>query len=248
MSGEIFFGTFCLKYLTELACFICVCILCGLSRKNPFESHTIGDLSKYFVDAPKNSTNSTNIITTKYMNTKNNFRLLKRYDKLYSKAEIQKKLNLRHLVSRSFCDEIREDFVNFKGKKLSNIFDLNYKKIRGISIANLVISCVMGFLNLLMIAGRKNDSFIVGMAILILILYEARFVISLVLFYYIGKSDIEKYDDFLECDNVRENAFDQFSDVNKLRKCFLAFLVLNIIVQGIDKIEKCFEYGEKLNK
>ena len=32
--------------------------------------------------------------------------------------------------------------------------------------------------------------------------------------------------------------------LNKLRKCFMAFLVMNIIIQGIDKIENCIQYAE----
>ena len=32
----------------ELACFICVCILCHISSKNPFKDHIIGDISNYF--------------------------------------------------------------------------------------------------------------------------------------------------------------------------------------------------------
>lgn len=36
-----------LRYLIEIASFICVCILVSLSKNDPFEEHTIGNLSKY---------------------------------------------------------------------------------------------------------------------------------------------------------------------------------------------------------
>ena len=106
MPNKVIFVTYTLKYLAEVASFICVCFLFSLSKKNPFESHTIGDLSIYFVDDPITPINATYIKQTKAINFKNNLRLLKRYNKLYSKKEIQKKFNLRHLVSRSFCEEI----------------------------------------------------------------------------------------------------------------------------------------------
>ena len=38
----------CLGNLVELGVFICICILCSLSSKNPFKSHVIGDVSNYF--------------------------------------------------------------------------------------------------------------------------------------------------------------------------------------------------------
>lgn len=59
------------------------------------------------------------------------------------------------------------------------------------------------------------------------------------------KSDIAKFDDFLECGHVKVKYFHKISDVNKLRNCFFAFFILNIIIQGIDLIEKCCECIEK---
>ena len=44
-----------LKFFTELACFICICIICGLSRKNPFETHSIRNLDLYFNDVVNTS-------------------------------------------------------------------------------------------------------------------------------------------------------------------------------------------------
>ena len=50
------------------------------------------------------------------------------------------------------------------------------------------------------------------------------------------KGDIEKYDEFLECKNIKVKFFKKIYDVNKVRKCFIIFVILNIIIQGIDKI------------
>ena len=46
----------CLKSLeaiVQLGIFICVCILCSLSSKEPFKSHIIGDISNYFHESSK---------------------------------------------------------------------------------------------------------------------------------------------------------------------------------------------------
>lgn len=52
---------FGLKFFTEIACFICVCIICSLSRKNPFEAHSITNLDFYFNDVV-NTSNTTNLM------------------------------------------------------------------------------------------------------------------------------------------------------------------------------------------
>lgn len=74
----------------------------------------------------------------------------------------------------------------------------------------------------------------------------ARIALSFILLYYIEKGDIEKYDDFLDCPEVRVKFFDKFVEINSLRKCFIAFFILNIIEQGIDKLAKIFDIVEKL--
>ena len=76
----------------------------------------------------------------------------------------------------------------------------------------------------------------------------AKFVLSLLLLYFIESSDIGKYDDFLDCKNVQAKFFDEFTDVDKLRKIFLAFFVLNIISESIDKAKDLFEPCTKRGK
>lgn len=65
----------CLKFTAELSCFICVCILCGLSSNNPFESHYIRDLTNYFyfphnTSIPKENKHINNNYTTIIHNRK----------------------------------------------------------------------------------------------------------------------------------------------------------------------------------
>ena len=96
------------------------------------------------------------------------------------------------------------------------------------------------------ISNHSDKAAIIGvLGLFLLLLYVSRFVLSIVLFYYMEKGDIEKYDDFLECKNVKPKYFKKFSDIHHIRNCFFAFLVFNIMVQGIEKVEKCFDFAEK---
>ena len=52
----------------------------------------------------------------------------------------------------------------------------------------------------------------------------------------------------MDCHNVRVTLFDKFSEISTLRKCSFAFLILNFVEQGIDKLQKCCDYGEKANE
>ena len=113
---------------------------------------------------------------------------------------------MRQLVSTSFCLDIRDDFEKFKGSKLSSIFDLNYTKIKDISIANLVCSCVV--LLFMVVCGiilpihekghlhisSERLSFFLGLLglllfVLALLSYIARFILSIILFYFIEKGE-----------------------------------------------------------
>ena len=197
--------------LTEFACFICVCVLCGLSKKNPFEIYTIEELSLYFNDVENKTSNITNIIEIANNSEQkefNNFNINKKMQifnknkKDYSmKDNIKTKIYKRKLVSKVFCSEIRNDFEKNKGEKLSNIFDLNYEKIRNLSIPNMIVTCVILsyiILDIIMDCIKKKiNKYILTILYLIIVLsYIARFVLSIILFYYIEKGDIEKYDSF----------------------------------------------------
>ena len=120
------------KFITEMVCFSFVCVLCVLSSKNPFNKIITGDLTTYFEDVK---------ITKSFIeNKKTKKKKFNRYKNIITGNSIRKKINFRQLFQNSFCSEILNIFIEFKGKKLSNIFDLNYEKIFNISLVNLVIS------------------------------------------------------------------------------------------------------------
>lgn len=236
----------CLIFLTiliEIASFICACILCALSAKNPFETHTIGNLTLYFNDVSENEEFEDDSETINIISEINNKNISNEI------IDFRKNINLRKLVSNAFCDQIREDFKKYQGKQLSNIFDLNYGKIRGISISVVIITSVLIFCFIIFVIFQKflyrHKWLSFFFACFTILLYPAKFALSILLLYYIEKGDIEAYDNFLDCKNVKKYIFDDFSQIKKLRNCFIAFLILNIIVQTIDKLEKCCEMSEK---
>ena len=252
---------FILYGLIESACFICIIILCHISSKNPFKNHIITDLYNYFTIIEEN--NNGNLILQKIENINTNYsqiRIREEQDKYNinysSENKMNQKIFLRHLVSRLFCTEIKDYFIKFKGRKLSDIFDLNYEKVHKLSIVILVSSCTMfgvliAFIIIINIIKKKLDEnkskcIECSLSILMMSFVIARFVLSFILLYYIEKGDIEKYDDFLDCPEVRVKFFDKFGEINSLRKCFIAFFILNIIEQGIDKLAKVFDIVEKL--
>ena len=79
----------------------------------------------------------------------------------------------------------------------------------------------------------------------LLILWTAKFVLFIILFFFIENGDIEKYDNFLDCKNVKKDTFKQFSGIEKFRKIFIAFTVLNIISEIIDKTKDFFDLWDE---
>lgn len=231
-----------LKDLVDIGNFVCVCILVHLSHKNPFESHYIGNLSNYFYDEVNNALIKRVNIEKQILNGSKNI----------SSILFKKKLFLRKLVSKSFCSEIYDDFQKYNGTKLSNIFDLKYSKIHKLSIATLVLYCVDIFLSFasIFLLGcgifDKMKCFANIYATILLALIVAKYILSVILFYYMEKGDIERYDDFLDCKNVKVKTFKKITDVNTLRNCFFAFVIMNIIILGIEKLENVLDFEEKL--
>ena len=244
-----------LKFLVEVTIFGLVIALCTLSSKEPFKSHIIGDMSNYFKMPSTNSDSPENIplsdtilinpsslpenISQEYWNNS-----LEIIDIKYSLKE------KRQLASDSFCVDMEESFKRNEGKELSYIFNLTYQTIRKINIALIVVilSYILLYIVVIIVAiileNSANDCLaIIGLisSILLFLAWIAKFVLSLLLLYYIESSDIRKYDDFLECKNVQTKFFDKFADVDKLRKIFIAFAVLNIISESIDKAKDLFE-------
>ena len=217
-----------LKILLSTAIFICICILCHTSKKNPLENHIIGNLSNYFYEVPISN-------DIKYNNSLNNRLSTREYllnvsKNMYSDPDIKNKLILRKLVSQSDCLEIGDKFERFIGKKLSNIFDFNYNKIHNISLAILVVVCNSSFFIIIYfsciiyisVKNKNWKTFINLFLYFIIILSIAEFILSIILFYFMEKSDLEKYDNFLDCKIVKTKVFKKISDI-KNQKMFLCF-------------------------
>ena len=233
----------CLKgldALVNLGIFICICILCSLSSKEPFKSHIIGDINNYFygvTDINNENQCSCNNITLNHSCTQEEL------NQGCEDISLDKYYSFRKLESDSFCMDMYASFVRNKGKKMSYIFDLKYKRIRNFSIVVMILSISFFVIAIpAYICAKKNKtSCLLAAGILLLLAWLARIVLSILLFYYIENGDIQKYDDFLDCKNIKKNYFDKFSDVSKLRKCFLAFGIFSIISEIIGKLENLFE-------
>ena len=209
------------RFLCEFGCFICICIIIKFSKTNPFEKHIIDNINFYF-----------------YSNTTDVNKNISSYN------FDNKKLFLRHLVSDSLCSSILNDFVKYKGSKLSCIFDLNYEKIYKVSLINLIFTAILIFIFIFIFVYdakcKRCSKYLANFfCLFIYILYIGRLIASIYLLYYIERGDIEKYYDFLGCKNVKSKYFDRFSNVIQIRRVSEAFLILNIIEHGIGKIAGC---------
>ena len=244
--------------LIEFGAFICVCIIVSLSSSNPFKEHIIGNITIYYNsfgdDADSFSGNSMyrNIPLNETLTSEEIYNDILSYDniskdiiKTSSRLYNFKKLFKRKIESDSFCTDIHESFIRNNGKKLSHIFDLNYETIYGLCLALLLVMLAREALTIILIILICKDKYqkvaFIILGIIAILLWIAKFVLFIILFHYIENGDIEKYDDFLDCKNVRTVYFKNFNDVDKLRKCFIAFTVLNLLADIFDKVEKLFE-------
>jgi len=252
--------------LIQIGIFVCICILCSLSSKDPFKSHRIGNITSYFNG--NYNFNTTNLIDIECqcgeetMNRTCSEEEIIQGCKMISFENIKIRKNLRRkLASSSFCGDMYDSFVRNKGRKISFVFDLNYGTIRGLSIATMIVTicyfviCVIVACNIKKIEEWKANAYdshyyyfrntdrckFFLPAFFVLLLWIAKIVLGLLLFYYVENGDIEKYDDFLDCGLVKKKYFSKFSDVSKLRKCFLAFGVFNLISEILGKIEQLFD-------
>ena len=235
--------------LIEFGAFICVCIIVSLSSSNPFKEHIIGNITIYYNsfgdDADSFSGNSMyrNIPLNETLTSEEIYNDI--LIKTSSRLKNFKKLFKRKIESDSFCTDIHESFIRNNGKKLSHIFDLNYETIYGLCLALLLVMLAREALTIILIILICKDKYqkvaFIILGIIAILLWIAKFVLFIILFHYIENGDIEKYDDFLDCKNVRTEYFKNFTDVDKLRKCFIAFTVLNLLADIFDKVEKLFE-------
>ena len=254
-----------LEFLADIGAFICVCIIVSLSSSNPFKSHIIGNIELYY-SYPFAYNETSSLENSNYDNAIINETLSKEkiiddtllnendnddINKISSGIFNYKRFLRRKLESDSFCADMYDSFVRNNGKRLSYIFDLNYETIYGLSIALLIVTLgVIAFSITVFIFLIKGKAICCAgiFAILILLCWIAKFILFILLFHFIENGDIEKYDDFLDCRYVRTKYFKKFNDIEKLRKCFLAFTIFNLLSEIFDKAEKLFESGAKAEK
>ena len=231
-----------LDALVQLGIFICVCILCSLSSKEPFKSHIIGDINNYFYESSISTDKQCICSNFTFNHTCTEEELSQGCEDIsLDKLKINHSF-LRKLVSDSFCDDQHDSFVRNKDKKISYLFDLNYGLIRKFSITLLVLTLSNIPLTILFIFIFKcSKTCAIFISLLAILVWIARIVISILLFYNVENGDIQKYDDFLDCKNVKTKYFDKFSDITKLRKCFLAFAVFSIISEVLGKLGELCE-------
>ena len=247
--------------LSIIATIICISFVCHLSSKDPFENHTIQDLSTYFSDVP-NITNLTTKIENENKSNDEKFgkfvqeeQIMEKIQNISSESTINEKKFLRRLVSTSFCSKTRNKFQKYEGRKLSKVFELNMKKIHKLSIGLIVVICfpiVIGIV--LMIVGKTGDfsglSYVIACSFCLVIgALITNLVLLIIIAVVYNKGDIGDYKDFLDCPNVKKKFFDNFSDVVKLRKYFIAFEVLDAIFEVLGtlvQIGEAFEQKDKI--
>ena len=97
-------------------------------------------MSYYFYESSNISTNITsneNIKLNGNISKELNLSIISEHNIL------ERNSNKRKLISESTCSEIRDNFIKYKDSQLSNVFDLNYGKIRKLCLANLIITCAI---------------------------------------------------------------------------------------------------------
>ena len=241
---------------TFIGCIICISYVCHLSKKDPFQRHNIGELDTYF----------NNILSTENLIIENNMisnsidkdiaQIIEeeRTENNSSNLSNQSKFLLRELVSTSSCNKYQNKFEKYKGDRLSKVFNLKMNKIHRISIGLIVVIWVpflFGIVGaiILHLTKNRNNWFLILDGCLMLSSLIVNLTLLIIIIVSYKKSDIEEYDDFLDCKHVRKNYFDSnFSKVIKLKKYLLAFIILDsffvfleilmIIIASLEENEK----------
>ena len=264
--GVICFAVKILFFSLEDVSFVCICIIVSLSKSNPFKSHIIGNIDKYYsyvfsnddIYSFKNYTHDNISINATLLKEKifndsdilQNKNALENINKSSLNISNYKKIFKRKLESSSFCIDMYDSLVRNNGKRLSYIFDLNYETIHGISIALLVVILVFIVSSttcfIMYICSYDLTRLVPNIiGYITIISFIAKFILFILLFHYIENGDIEKYDDFLDCRYVRTNYFKKFHDIEKFRKCFICFTISNLLSQIFDKINNLLEASIK---
>ena len=220
--------------------------LCSLSSKDPVKSHVIGNITNYFNIYP-NITNEVqfmcvcNNVTYVSACTKEN--ILEGCLNLSSNIIGFNPFLTRKLTSDSFCTDMQESFARNKGKRLDYIFNLKYNTIRKISITmiivdltfsvillvTLIIHCRISFMRIkpdIKNETKKKINICHGINqiifdICLVIAYIGQYVLFLLLLHFIESGDIGKFDDFLDCKNVKTEFFKILMILISLENVFL---------------------------
>ena len=256
----IFIGLYSFKILADIVSIYLVGEISNLSLGDPFKKHFIGNISNYYYLDPntlapfKNEILSSNE-TLNYIYKANN--TLEKNKINFSQNYNNK--HLRKLESKSFCSDIYESFVKNKNRRLSYLFDTNFDTIRSLSIPlsvacsfaifsflllnvnnekkyPVIFDCRKYFLNFINCFKNKCPTLYEIFKYALLIPWIAKFVLFLILFYFIEEGDIGKYTEFLDCKFVNKKFFKKFDKVEKLVEIFKGFTYVNIISEIIDKI------------
>ena len=166
----------------------------------------------------------------------------------------QNKFLLRELVSTSFCNKYQNKFQKYKGKKLSNVFNLKMNKIHKISIGLIVVICAPFLLGLIAwicieVAKTRNLCLLCTGSCLAISSVITNLILLIILAVTYKKSDLGEYDDFLDCKQVNKRYFDSnFSKVIKLKKYIVAFEIIDAIFDVLETIMDIAEAMEGKKK
>ena len=240
--------------LAVIGSIICISAICHLSRNDLFERKSIQNLNTYFNDV-SNATNVSNILAKIIKRRKIEEIVLKDRINDYL-AKNEKKLLLRKLVDSSFCLKTRNKFEKYQGQKFSKIFNGKINKIHRLSIGLIVVMCFPIFINIITIIYIKVNRYYYTKNIkavkchfsLVIIALITNLVLLIILGVTYKKGDIDEFNDFLDCPNVKKSNFNNFSDITKLRKYFIAFEVLDSIFEVIKTLIEVVNAYEKFEE
>ena len=148
-------------------------------------------------------------------------------------------------------------FNNYINQKFSYIFDLNYDTIKKFAIPTFIIFICYLLLYLIIEKEKiykfkcceKSKCYNSNIYILKLIKTIFWFLKSLFyyfLWYHLERGDIGKYEDFLKCQFVNKKFFDKnFPDIDKLRKFYIALIIINLIADMLDKFDTVLKSSDE---
>ena len=245
------------QFLALIMTFIYVIKLSKISSTNPFNVHIIENINNYLSITYKNYVRC-DCKGLSFDNIECPEELIKiGCENKYEEDSDFEKLVLEPCSfsnSNSFCYEFYSNFILFRGKNLTNIFNINYDEIHKFSIPTLIVLAILLIVRVIQIPKILNlidiKIKICNLKKILLLINAILNIVYFILFiflnHYIESGDIEKYDAFLNCGNVNKNFFEWFSDINQIRESYKGFIVLNIIVQCLNEVENLLKDFENI--